>query len=81
MIGELSLAPAAKWVTIILFMEMAKRARSTLKPSELLLLGAMIHLFVGHSPIEGFFWRQYEVQSEAAHSFGPENAFPAWYAL
>ena len=80
MIGEVSLAPAAQWVTVILFLEMAKRARSFLKPAEILILQAMIVIFVGQSPIEGFFWKQYIVQSDAARSFGLDNAFPDWFA-
>ena len=79
MIGELSLGPAAQWVTVILFLEMAKRARSFLKPAELFILMAMIYAFVGQTPIEGFFWKQYIVQSDAARSFGLDTSFPAWF--
>ncbi len=80
MIGSISLAPAAKWVTVILFLEIAKRARSFLKPAELLVLMSLITAFVGTTPIEGFFWKQYVVQSDAARSFGLEGLFPDWYA-
>ncbi|MDA3962079.1 MAG: peptide transporter [Planctomycetota bacterium] len=80
MIGAVSLAPAAQWVTVILFLEMAKRARSFLKPSEILILQTLIFIFVGQTPIEGFFWRQYIVQSDAARSFGLDTAFPDWFA-
>ncbi len=80
MIGGVSLGPAARWVTVILFLEIAKRARSFLKPAELLILMSLIAAFVGNTPIEGFFWRQYIVQSDAARSFGLDNAFPDWYA-
>ena len=80
MIGEVSLAPAAQWVTVILFLEMAKRARSFLKPAEILILQVLIVIFVGKTPVEGFFWRQYIVQSDAARSFGLDSAFPDWFA-
>lgn len=80
MIGAVSLAPAAQWVTVILFLEMAKRARSFLRPSEILILQSLIMIFVGQTPIEGFFWRQYLVQSDAARSFGLDTAFPDWFA-
>ncbi|TVR46385.1 MAG: peptide transporter, partial [Planctomycetota bacterium] len=80
MIGEVSLGPAAQWVTVILFLEMAKRARTFLKPAEIFILQSMIMIFIGLSPIEGFFWRQYIVQSDAARSFGLAGAFPDWYA-
>lgn len=80
MIGEVSLGPAAQWVTVILFLEMAKRARSFLRPAEVLVLKSMIFLFVGSTPVEGFFWRQYLVQSDAARSFGLAGSFPDWFA-
>lgn len=80
MIGGASLGPAAEWVTVILMLEIAKRARSFLKPAELLILQGMIFAFVGGGPVESFFWRQYIVQSDAARSFGLDNAFPDWYA-
>lgn len=80
MIGEVSLGPAAQWVTVILFLEMAKRARTFLKPAEIFILQSMIMIFIGLSPIEGFFWRQYIVQSDAARSFGLAGGFPDWFA-
>jgi hypothetical protein len=79
MIGE-GIGDAAKWVTVILFLEMAKRARSFLRPAELLVLMTLIGVMAGQSPVEGFFWRQYLVQSDAARSFGMDNAFPDWFA-
>ncbi|MBA3684998.1 MAG: peptide transporter [Planctomycetes bacterium] len=78
-IGEESIGPAAKWVTVILFLEMAKRARTALKPAEIFILFAMAGTLVS-SPTQNFFWRQYLVQSDAARSFGLGEAFPAWYA-
>jgi len=80
MIGEASLGPAAQWVTVILFLEMAKRARSFLKPAEIFILMGMIMTFVGTTPVEGFFWRQYLVQSDAVRSFGLSGEFPSWFA-
>jgi hypothetical protein len=80
MIGEASLGPAATWVTVILFLEMAKRARSFLKPAVIFLLMAMIGMVAGYTPAEGFFWRQYLVQSDAVRSFGLASEFPTWYA-
>ncbi len=78
MVGE-SVGPAAKWVTVILFLEMAKRARTGLKPAEIFILFAMVGTLVS-SPMQNFFWRQFLVQSEAARSYGLSDAFPAWYA-
>jgi hypothetical protein len=79
MIGG-GIGPAAQWVTVILFLEMAKRARSFLRPAEIYILFGLIGVIVGHSPAEGFFWRQYLVQSDAVQSFGLTDQFPSWYA-
>lgn len=78
-VGHDSLGQAAKWVTVILFMEMAKRARTALKPAEIFILFAMAGALV-HGPTQDFFFRQFVVQSEAARSFGLTDAFPAWYS-
>jgi hypothetical protein len=77
-IGE-GIGPAAKWVTVILFLEMAKRARSALKPAEIFILFAMVGTLVG-SPMQNFFWNQFLVQSEAARGFGLTDSFPSWFA-
>ncbi|HYE05151.1 MAG TPA: peptide transporter, partial [Planctomycetota bacterium] len=78
-IGGSSIGPAATWVTVILFMEMAKRARTALSTAELFVIMSMAGALTG-GPIEGFFWRQYIVQSEAARSYGMSDMFPAWFS-
>ena len=77
-IGE-GIGAAAQWVTVILFLEMAKRARSALRPAEIFILFAMVGTLVG-SPMQNLFWNQFLVQSEAARGFGLSESFPAWYA-
>jgi hypothetical protein len=78
-LGGDSIGEAAKWVTVILFIEMAKRARSALRPAEIFILFAMVGTLVG-SPMQSFFWKQFLVQSEAARGFGLSDSFPSWYA-
>jgi hypothetical protein len=78
-LGGESIGDAAKWVTVILFLEMAKRARTALKPAEIFILFAMVGTLVG-SPMQSFFWKQFLVQSEAARGFGLSESFPAWFA-
>lgn len=78
-IGETNISAAGKWVTVILFLEMAKRARTALKPAELFILFAMAGA-LAHSTTQNFFFRQFLVQSEAARSFGMGDLFPTWYA-
>ena len=77
-IGE-GIGGAAQWVTVILFLEMAKRARSVLKPAEIFILFAMVGTLVG-SPMQSLFWNQFLVQSEAARGFGLSESFPSWFA-
>ncbi len=77
-IGE-NIGPAAKWVTVLLFLEMAKRARTGLKNSEVFVLFAIVGTLIS-GPMQELFFRQFLVQSEAARSFGLSDAFPSWYA-
>ena len=78
-IGEGDIGTVAKWVTVILFLEMAKRARTALRPAEIFILFSAAAALVS-SPTQNFFFRQFLVQSEAARSFGLTDAFPAWWA-
>jgi hypothetical protein len=78
-IGETNISQAGKWVTVILFLEMAKRARTALKPAEIFILFAMAGALAA-STTQNFFFRQFLVQSEAARSFGMGDLFPTWFA-
>ena len=81
MIGG-SIGAAAQWVTIILFLELAKRSFTTLKRQEIYLLyyvsSALINRETG--AFEGLLWHQYFVQSPAAKQFGITKLVPTWYA-
>jgi len=78
-IGDSDISAVAKWVTVILFLEMAKRARTALKPAEIFILFAATAALVS-SPTQNFFFRQFLVQSEAARSFGLTDKFPTWFS-
>jgi hypothetical protein len=72
---------AAQWVTLILFLEVAKRANAKLGRAQIFVLFYMAGTFawqnVQHStPL----WNQFLVRSEAALSFGLSDQFPEWYA-
>jgi hypothetical protein len=73
------IGPAARWVTIILFAELAKRSYTELKQQEIFLLyymaGAALHM-----PFQGLLWNQYLVQSDAARMLGLTELIPAWVA-
>lgn len=77
-IGD-GVGPAAQWVTVIFFLEMAKRARTALSGAEIFVLFAMVGTLVG-SPLQSLFWNQFLVQSEAARGFGLSDSFPTWFA-
>ncbi len=71
--------PAARWVTIILFAEIAKRAYTQMKQQEIFVLYYMAGAAMA-SPFSGLLWNQYLVQSEAAQMLGLTGFIPAWVA-
>ncbi|MFV0439174.1 MAG: peptide transporter [Desulfopila sp.] len=77
-IGQ-GIGPAARWVTIILFAEIAKRAHTELKQQEIFLLYYMAGAALA-SPFSGLLWNQYLVQSDAARMLGVTEYIPSWVA-
>ncbi len=73
------IGPAARWVTIILFAEVAKRAYTRLKQQEIFVLYYMAGAALS-SPFSGLLWNQYLVQSEAARVLGLTHLIPHWVA-
>ncbi len=73
------IGPAARWVTIILFAEVAKRAYTRLKQQEIFVLYYMAGAALS-SPFSGLLWNQYLVQSEAARVLGLTHLIPNWIA-
>jgi len=73
------IGPAARWVTIILFAEIAKRAYTELKQQEIFLLYYMAGAAMA-SPFHGLLWSQYLVQSDAAKMLGLTELIPTWVA-
>jgi hypothetical protein len=71
--------PAAQWVTVILFIEIARRAHRTLSRPELYVLFYMASAVMA-SPFSGLLWNQFYVQSQAAYSAGIAGQLPKWYA-
>ncbi len=79
------LGAAARWVTVILFAEISRRAMKTMKKQELVVLlhaaGVMMAanvLFPG-GPFGQLIYRSYLVNSEAARDAGMTNYFPTWW--
>ncbi len=77
-IGQ-GIGPAARWVTIILFAEIAKRSYTELKQQEIFLLYYMAGAALA-SPFSGLLWNQYLVQSDAAKMLGITEFIPTWIA-
>ncbi|MBN1930839.1 MAG: peptide transporter [Desulfobacterales bacterium] len=73
------IGPAARWVTIILFAEIAKRSYTELKQQEIFLLYYMAGAALA-SPFQGLLWNQYLIQSDAAKMLGLTEFIPNWVA-
>ena len=73
---------APQWVTVILFLEVAKRSFQTLRRQEIYLLVYIAGALVARE--EGAFldllWRQYFVRSPEAAQFGLTKILPWWWA-
>ena len=72
---------AAQWVTVILFLEVAKRSFTSLRRQEIYLLVYVASSLVARE--EGAFldllWRQYFVRSSEAAQFGISRLLPTWW--
>ncbi len=87
MIGQ-DIGTAAEWVTIILFVELSRRAFLQLRMQELYVMkyaaSQLTHiaggLFLGGGMFAHLVWNRYLRNSEAFHSFGIAHAVPEWVA-
>jgi hypothetical protein len=79
LIAGAGLGPAAQWVTVILFIEVARRAHKTLKRAEIFVLfflaGAAMSM-----PFSGLLWQQFYAGSDAARATGISSLLPSWFA-
>jgi len=73
------IGPAAQWVTVIIFLEVAKRSFVSPTQQQIFILFSMAGMALG-SPFSGFLWNQYLVQSEAARLLGLTEQIPRWVA-
>jgi hypothetical protein len=77
--GDQGIGPAAQWVTVILFLEMARRAQRHLKRAEIYILFFMAGSVMS-TPFQGLIWNQFFVGSDAAAAHGVAEWLPSWYA-
>jgi hypothetical protein len=88
LIAGSSMGPAAEWVTIILFAELARRSFAPLSRQEVYVLyyvaGGLTHALGGAmlagGPFGGLIWNQYLVQSQVGKALGIAGQIPAWVA-
>jgi hypothetical protein len=73
------LGDAARWVTVVLFVELARRSFTTLKRPEIFILFYMTGAALA-SPFGGLLWTQYYVVSPPAKALGIDEMIPRWIA-
>src|SRR5256885_15700802 len=75
------IGPAAQWVTVILFIEVARRSFTVLKRPEIFVLYYMAGAcLVSTGPGRGLLWQQFMVHSESFRQFGLADKVPKWIA-
>jgi hypothetical protein len=77
--GVDSIGSASQWVTVILFIEVAKRAQKNLKRAEIFVLFFMAGSAMG-LPFGGLLWNQFFIRSDAAIATGIASDLPVWFA-
>jgi len=79
LLAGIGVGPAAKWVTVILFIEVARRAHRHLRRAQIFVLFYMAGATLA-VPFEGLLWNQFFVQSKALAGQGLAEGVPAWFA-
>jgi len=80
LVAGMGVGGAAQWVTVLLFVEVAKRANARLSRAQLFILFYMSGMVVGQSVYGTLLFRQFVVRSDAAVSFGISSLIPEWVA-
>ncbi len=81
-VGQMgSLSQASRWMTIILFAEVARRSFKDLKMQEVYILYFMAGLMMGvPNEAQGLLWNQYMVRSDIFQGMGLSQGIPQWVA-
>ncbi len=83
LVAGIEMGPAAQWVTVILYVEVARRAFKQLNRPEIFVLfymcGAVVHAGLGGFG-GGLLWQQFIVQSEEMRKLGITDHIPEWFA-
>jgi len=78
LVAGMGLGGASTWVTVLLFVEVAKRANTTLNRAQLFILFYLSGMVMGATG--GPLFTQYLVRSDAAVAYGLSTQFPNWVA-
>jgi hypothetical protein len=78
LVAGVGMGPAAKWVTVILYVEIARRAFKKLKRPEIFILFYMCSAMMATGG-RGLLWRQFLVQSVELRKLGISD-IPGWFA-
>ena len=79
LVAGLHMGSAAQWVTVLLYVEVARRAFKKLKRPEIFVLFYMCGAAMAAGG-QGWLWRQFLVQSEELRKMGVIEHIPAWFA-
>lgn len=79
LLAGVGIGPAAQWVTVILFIEVARRAHKNLKKPEIFVLFYMASAVMAQ-PFSGLLYNQFFAQSNAAAGMGVTDGLPIWFA-
>ncbi len=80
LLAGMGVGAAAQWVTVILFIEVAKRANARMSRPQLFVLFYMSGSIVGQAVYGNLLWNQFLVRSDAAVAQGLGGLFPRWFA-
>jgi hypothetical protein len=78
LVGPVNITAAAQWTTLILFIEVARRANKTLKKAEMYIIFFLAGMAM-FMPFEGVLWNQFFAQSNAAQAHGITELIPEWW--
>ncbi|MBA4387465.1 MAG: peptide transporter [Verrucomicrobia bacterium] len=79
LLAGMGVGPAAQWVTVILFIEVARRAHQNLSRPQVFVLFYMASA-VMVEPFAGLLYNQFFAQSTSATGMGVTSHLPLWYA-
>jgi len=79
LIAGAGMGDLARWVTVIMFLEVARRAQTQLSKAEIFVL-SMMASGVAASEFSGLHWNQFFIRSQAAQAYGIVKDIPAWFA-